>query len=149
MARFAADTRLIAPWTNDRKKVIDAIRRVKTRDGTAIYDAIAAALPVSAQGKHKKQVMLLITDGQDTHSKVSRPKLAEAARAAEVVIYALVVDGEETVSGRDTSQLRQAAFPLARSAPSIRGARAVSVDADVVTVSGQGERQVLRRPRSR
>jgi hypothetical protein len=38
---------------------------------------------------------------------------------------------------------------LRESFPSIRGARAVAVDGDVVTVFGQGERQVLRRPRTR
>jgi Ca-activated chloride channel family protein len=111
---FASSPRLVMPWTNDRKEVLNAIRRIKTRDGTAIYDAIAAALPISAQGKHKKEVMLVITDGQDTHSKTSRPKLAEMARAAEVLVYALVVDGEEMVSGQDTSVIRQAAAELSQ-----------------------------------
>jgi Ca-activated chloride channel family protein len=110
---FANAPRLVVPWTSDRKAVMTAIRKIKTRNGTAIYDAIAAALPVSAQGKQKKQVMLVITDGGDTHSTVSRPKLTEMARAAEVLIYALVVDGEEAQT-RDTSVIRQAALELAQ-----------------------------------
>jgi len=109
---FAAQPRLVVPWTNDRKAIIDAVRKIKTRDGTAIYDAIAAALPVSAQGKNKKEVILVVTDGADTHSKINRPQLAEMARKAEVVVYALVVDDEETRSGKDTSAIRQSVGEL-------------------------------------
>ena len=112
---FASDTRLIHPWTTDRKSIMNAIRRIKVREGTAIYDAIMAALPVSAEGKHKKQVMLVITDGEDTSSKTPRAKVAEAARASDVIVYALVLDGEEGINqGRANPRLRQAALELAQ-----------------------------------
>ena len=109
---FAADRRMVVPWTTDKKEVINAIRKIKTRDGTAIYDAIVAALPYQKTGKAKKQVMLVITDGADTSSKTPRAQVISAARASDVVIYILVADGEE-VRGRDTGRLRQAALELA------------------------------------
>ena len=110
---FASQPRLIIPWTADRKEIMNAIRKIKTRDGTAIYDAVAAALPVSAQGKSKKQVMLVITDGADLNSKVNRSQLSVMARAAEVLVYALVVSDEER-SLQDTSAIRQAVAELSQ-----------------------------------
>jgi VWFA-related protein len=109
---FAADTRLVVPWTKDRNSVMTAIRRIKTREQTAVYDAIMNALPVSAAGKHKKQVILVITDGEDTSSKTPREKVAAAARASDVIIYALVLDGEEALGQRANPRLRQAAGEL-------------------------------------
>jgi VWFA-related protein len=109
---FAAAPTLVVPWTTDRKSIIDAIRKIKTKTGTSIYDAIAFALPVSAQGKNKKEVILVVTDGADTSSKINRTQLAEMARRAEVVVYALVVDDEETRSGKDTSAIRQSVLEL-------------------------------------
>jgi VWFA-related protein len=105
---FASDTRLVQPWTTDRKAIIDAIRRVKFREGTAIYDGIMAALPISAAGKQKKQVMLVITDGQDLNSGTLRNVVADAARASDVILYALVIDSE----GKGDTSLRQAAAEL-------------------------------------
>jgi len=111
---FSSTPRMVLEWTTDRKEVINSIRRIKTKPGTAIYDAIAAALPVSKQGKAKKQVMLVVTDGGDTHSKTSRQQLAETARAADVIIYALVADGEESQTSRNTASIRQAALELSQ-----------------------------------
>ena len=112
---FASDARLTKAWTTDKRAVIDAIRRIKTRTGTALYDAILNSLDVSRTGRHKKQVMLVITDGGDTHSTVKREDVALAARASDVIIYALVVDNEESFLGRTGDfTVRQAALELAQ-----------------------------------
>src|SRR5688572_17421405 len=97
---FAASPRMVVPWTSNKNEVHNQVRRIKTRDGTGIYDAIAASLPVSKQGKAKKQVMLVITDGADTTSKTNRQQLTDMARSSEVIIYALVCEGEERVGSR-------------------------------------------------
>ena len=109
---FAASSKMVTPWTKDKKEVINAIRRIKTRDGTAIYDAIVTALPYQKTGKAKKQVMLVITDGGDTSSKTPRGQVVAQARASDVVIYALVADGEEAQQSARYGSLRQAALEL-------------------------------------
>lgn len=112
---FAAAPRMVVPWTTNKNEILNQVRRIKTRDGTGIYDAIAAALPVSKQGKAKKQVMLVITDGADTTSKTNRQQLTDMARASEVIIYALVCEGEERVGSRGGSNnVRQQALELAQ-----------------------------------
>jgi VWFA-related protein len=61
--------------------------------GTALYDAIARALPVAAAGRHKKKAVLVISDGNDTSSQVSVQLLRQQIRDSEVLVYALGVDG--------------------------------------------------------
>ena len=114
---FSTSPTVAHPMTTDKKAILDAMRRQKTKDGTAIYDAIALALPLSAKGKHKKQIIVVITDGDDTNSTVNRSKLADMARASEVIIYALVVGNEEGVrSGQanavTSTRLRQSTEEL-------------------------------------
>jgi VWFA-related protein len=113
---FASDVRLTKAWTTDKKSVIEAIRAIKTRQGTALYNAILNSLQVSRLGRHKKQVMLVISDGGDTHSTVKRQDVAIAARASDVLIYALVVDNEEGFGrgGRSDFTVRQGALELAQ-----------------------------------
>ena len=61
--------------------------------GTALYDAIARALPVAAAGRHKKKAVLVISDGNDTSSSISVQLLRQRIRDSEVLVYALGVDG--------------------------------------------------------
>jgi hypothetical protein len=95
---------------------MNAVRRIKVREGTAIYDGIMAALPLSKEGKHKKQVILVITDGEDTNSRMLRSQVAQAALESDVIIYALVLDSEEGVGGigRGDARLRAAAGELSQ-----------------------------------
>ena len=113
---FASDVRLTKAWTTDKRSVIEAIRNIRTRQGTALYNAILNSLQVSKLGRHKKQVMLVISDGGDTHSTVKRQDVAVAARASDVIIYALVVDNEEGFgrTGRSDFTVRQGALELAQ-----------------------------------
>jgi Ca-activated chloride channel homolog len=113
---FSATSTLTLPWTTDKNAVLNAVRRIKTKTGTAIFDAIADSLPISATGKAKKQVMLVITDGADYNSKTNRARLAELAQASDVLLYVFIVDEEEGIGqGRGgDSNLRQAAGELSQ-----------------------------------
>jgi VWFA-related protein len=85
------------PATLDKESLLDALRRMDRGvigGQTAVYDAIAAALPTSSRGRLKKKVMLVVTDGNDNKSKIPRARVAEAARASGVTVYALIVGGE-------------------------------------------------------
>lgn len=106
---FAATNRLVHPWTADKESIVAAVRRLSNVDigaNTALYDAIANALPVSSSGRHKKQVMLVISDGNDNWSKTPRATVAKAARDSAVAVYALVVgdDSSRTFGERTVSQ---------------------------------------------
>jgi len=98
---FASTARLTQAWTTDRTAISRAVSRVDPVGGTAIYDAVAKALPLAAAGRHKKKAVLVISDGNDTSSTISVPLLRQQIRDSEVLVYALGVDGAvRTESGR-------------------------------------------------
>lgn len=98
---FASQARVLQAWTTDRAAISQAVSRVDPVGGTAIYDAIAKALPMAAAGKHKKKALLVISDGNDTSSWISVAALRQRIRDSEVLVYALGVDGSmRNESGR-------------------------------------------------
>ena len=90
---FASTARITQNWTTDRAAISRAVGRVSPLGGTALYDAIARALPVAAAGRHKKKAVLVISDGNDTNSSISVARLRQQIRDSEVLVYALGVDG--------------------------------------------------------
>ena len=80
-------------WTRDRRAVIRAVGNVNPVGGTAMYDAIAQALPVAAGGQHSKKALLVISDGNDSNSQIKVSELRQAIRESEVLVYALGIDG--------------------------------------------------------
>jgi len=87
-------------WTRDRRAVTRAVAAVNPVGGTAMYDAIAQALPVAASGEHPKKALLVISDGNDSDSVIKVSELRQAIRESEVLVYALGIDG----AGRGTTQ---------------------------------------------
>lgn len=92
---FANNPRVSQPWTTDRRAISRAVAEVVPVGGTALYDAIAAALPVAATGRHRKKALLLISDGNDTNSRRTMEDVQRLIRESEVLVYALGVDGPE------------------------------------------------------
>ena len=91
--QFASTARVTQTWTTDRAAISQAVSRVDPEGGTAIYDAIAKAIPMAAAGRHKKKALLVISVGNDTSSTISVPLLRQQIRDSEVLVYALGVDG--------------------------------------------------------
>lgn len=66
---FAFDPYIDADFTHDIKKLEDGLSYVKASGGTALYDAVVASADyLSRNAKEPKQVILLITDGDDNAS---------------------------------------------------------------------------------
>jgi VWFA-related protein len=56
-------------FTNDPKKLAEGLSFVKSSGGTAIYDALVASADyLTKNAKHPKQVLLVVTDGEDNAS---------------------------------------------------------------------------------
>jgi Ca-activated chloride channel family protein len=98
--KFASVPRITQDWTTDRSAISRAVDGVEAVGGTAIYDAVAQALPVAATGQHRKKAILVISDGNDTNSEISVGELRSRIRESEVLVYALGVDSTESTSAR-------------------------------------------------
>jgi VWFA-related protein len=66
---FAFDPYIDADFTHDIKKLEEGLNFVKAAGGTAMYDAVVASADyLSRNAKQPKQILLLITDGDDNAS---------------------------------------------------------------------------------
>jgi len=92
-SEFANTPVLTQAWTTDRAAISRAVRRVSPGGGTALYDAIADALPLAETGRHRKKALLVISDGNDTNSATSAATLRREIRESDVLVYALGIDG--------------------------------------------------------
>ena len=57
--------------------------------GTVLYDAVFLAADERLRREAGRKVIVLITDGVDTGSRVSRQKAIEAAQKADAIIYSI------------------------------------------------------------
>ena len=88
---FGYSARLTQGWTGDRTLIRHALENVRAPTGdTALYDAIALALPTAQEGRYVKKALLVISDGEDNVSKYGFNKVVEHVREAkDVTIYAI------------------------------------------------------------
>ena len=96
--QFAAAPTLRQEWTRDRRAISRAVASVRPNGGTALYDAVADALPLADSGENRKKALLVISDGNDTNSSTGVGDLRRMIRETEVMVYALGVDGTATTS---------------------------------------------------
>jgi len=89
---FASRPRLRQQWTKNRQLISRAVERVRPSGGTAMYDAVAEALPLATAGQNRKKALLVISDGNDADSQTSVGELRQLIRESEVLVYALGVD---------------------------------------------------------
>ena len=58
-------------WTDDYRGLrMSSLGRVHPNGGTAMYDAAAEAVPMAQSGKNRKKAIVIISDGNDTSSRV-------------------------------------------------------------------------------
>ena len=89
LIQFSDDADIVQDFTSDKTRILRAVQSLNPRGGTALYDAIALGLQKVKQGKNKKRALLLLTDGNDTQSKMDLQTVLSLARSSEVIIYAL------------------------------------------------------------
>ena len=92
--RFSNNPTLLQEWTSDRDLLSRALGRINPSGGTAMYDTIAEAIPLASRGKNQKKALLVISDGNDTTSRIGTFDLRQRIRESEVLIYAVGIDGE-------------------------------------------------------
>ena len=87
---------LDAPFTNNIKKLEEALDKLDTRGGTAMRDAISMSIDYAKDsGKKAKKVLLVVTDGNDNTSNETLEQLVRKARQSEVLVYCIGLLSEE------------------------------------------------------
>jgi len=72
VVNFSDEAFIDQEFTSDVNKLRDGLSHIESRGGTALYDAVvASADKLAADAKRPKQVLILITDGEDNASSLN------------------------------------------------------------------------------
>ena len=99
--QFSEIVNEVVPFTADLKTIDRGIDRIRVGSATALYDALYLGSRALEKRRGRK-VMVVITDGGDTVSKVDYRDAVRAAQEAEATVYSLIVVPVEASAGRDT-----------------------------------------------
>ena len=116
--RFSNAPVLLQSWTRDRQQLSRALARVEASGGTAMYDAVAEAIPLTLQGQNRKKALLVISDGNDTSSATSIRELKAQIRETETLVYAIGIDGSSEPTSRQPRRGPTQVPPPQRPTPS-------------------------------
>ena len=83
---------MLSDLSNDKPSLKRLIESTRALGGTAIYDALHATLRRLSKFDARKTVVLL-TDGDDTHSQIDYKKIVEEVKGADVVLYTIALGG--------------------------------------------------------
>ena len=115
IVNFNDEAFLDSPFTGDLLRLQDALQRIDSRGGTALYDAISMSLDyLKEKAKWDKRVLVIVTDGVDNASRPSKTleKLVRVLQGKETVIYAVGLLSEE--EPRDAKRAARAVRHIVR-----------------------------------
>jgi VWFA-related protein len=91
---FDTTPEITADFTDNSEKLARGVRLLRPGGGTALWDAIYYAcrdklMKAGAGGSTVRRAIILLSDGDDNQSRVTREEAIEMAQRAEVIIYAI------------------------------------------------------------
>jgi VWFA-related protein len=102
---FDATPEVTQDFTDDTEKLAHGVRELRPGGGTALYDAIYFAcrdkLMKAPKDVPVRRAIILLSDGDDNLSHVSREEAIEMAQRAEAVIYTISTNVSGTKSQYD------------------------------------------------
>jgi Ca-activated chloride channel family protein len=97
---FSETVHEVAGFTADLKQIDRAIVGIRPGTATAMYDAIYLGAE-ALERRQGRKVLVIITDGGDTISKLNYQDALRAAEEAEAIVYSIIVVPIAASAGRD------------------------------------------------
>ena len=89
LVEFSNRAKVAHGFTTDINRLRDRLAFKPAEGSTALYDGIYLGLAQLKKGQNPKKALLLITDGEDNHSRYSRGDIREFIREADAQIFAI------------------------------------------------------------
>jgi VWFA-related protein len=93
--QFDSDVNLVQDFTQSQNDLLNALDSLRAGNSTALYDAVFLAADEKLKQEVGRKVMVVITDGEDTSSKMRKEEAIQAAQKNDVLIYGIGVRGDE------------------------------------------------------
>ena len=89
LVEFSSRATLAEGFTSDIRRLRDRLTLTPAEGATALYDGVYLGLSKLRSGQNPKKALLLITDGEDNHSRYSRREIRQVVRESDAQIYVL------------------------------------------------------------
>lgn len=83
---------LTLPFVPDSEDVLQALSGIKGDGRTALLDSVYMAAASARKGRQPRKAVLVISDGEDNHSRYSERELLDVLRETDVTLYSIGVD---------------------------------------------------------
>ncbi len=111
VVNFSDEAIIDQDFTSDVNKLRKGLSHIEAKGGTALYDAVAASADeLATHARHSKQVLILITDGDDNASTISQDQaIRRVQELSGPVIYTIgLLFGDEDMSRNQVKDARKA-----------------------------------------
>lgn len=141
LVSFGADAQAVAELVSPRTELLAALNDLAAGGGTALYEGMLESVRMLGTARHRKKVLLLVTDGNNTSHRASGRSAKRAVQQSEALVYALGIGhgGRDSLRGRIIAALNGPQMDLLRSFADASGGRAELVD----DVNGAGRADVV------
>lgn len=142
LVAFARRTGTMARFSDSRERLLEALDGLTSGGGTALYKGMVEGTRMLATGRHRKKVILLVTDGNNTVRGTRRRTATRAVQQSEALVYALAIghSNRDSFVGRIAAKLNGPRMGLLRDLTESSGGRAELVD----DLNGSGRDLVVR-----
>jgi Ca-activated chloride channel family protein len=96
LIQFSDSPQLVQDFTTDIAQLQSRLLFTRAKGNTSLYDALYLGMEQVNRGINPRKALLLITDGQDNHSRYSFSDVREFAREHDVIIYAIGIIGGDS-----------------------------------------------------
>ena len=116
VVNFSDEAFIDCDLTSDVNKLRQGLAHIDSRGGTALYDAVAASADkLAADAKHPKQVLVIITDGEDNASSLNlQQTIRRVQQLSGPVIYSIGLLFGGDMSRAEAHNARRALQDLSR-----------------------------------
>jgi len=105
LVSYDSRAELIVDFTSDAEELAEGVRNLRAGGGTSLYDAIYYAcrdkLPEDRPLEQFRRALIIIGDGEDNGSSLTRDMALEMAHKAEAVVYTISTNRSGQRQGRD------------------------------------------------
>jgi len=91
--QFDSEINLVQDFTYDLDLLSNAIGEIRAGGATKLYDAIYVAVDDLLRHEEGRRVMVILSDGDDTHSQLTDKEAVKVAQQNDVVIFGIGVQG--------------------------------------------------------
>ncbi len=95
VVKFDSDVDVRQRFTTNMSEVQRSMRDIQSGGETAAYDAIQRGMEEMRTARHNKKILLLVTDGFDTKSRLNATQVEDILKRSEVLVYAIGIDDDD------------------------------------------------------